>query len=44
MATEEDEMLRAQDLKGIEAAWAGGKHGIEILEKFLPQARERLTD
>ena len=44
VATEEDELNRAQELKGIEAAWAGGKYGIEVLEQFLPQARSRLTD
>ena len=44
VATEQDELERAQEQKGIEAAWAGGKFGIEVLENFLPQARARLSD
>ena len=32
VATDSDELSNAQELKGIEAAWAGGKHGIEVLE------------
>ena len=43
VATDEDELSEAQTRKGIEAAWAGGRHGIQVLEEFLPQARDRLA-
>ena len=44
VVTEQDELDRAQETRGIEAAWAGGKHGIQVLFDFLPQARDRLTE
>ena len=36
VATEDTELANAQTKKGIEAAWAGGKHGIQVLLQFLP--------
>ena len=36
VATEKEELDNAQTKKGIEAAWAGGEHGIQVLLEFLP--------
>ena len=36
VVTSEEELVDAQDKKGIEASWAGGKDGIEVLEKAIP--------
>mmetsp|Transcript_14865 Transcript_14865/g.20112 ORF Transcript_14865/g.20112 Transcript_14865/m.20112 type:complete len:179 (-) Transcript_14865:219-755(-) len=36
VVTDQEELDRAQQERGIEAAWAGGKHGIEVLFDFLP--------
>ena len=43
VATDGEELDQAQSRKGIEAAWAGGQHGIQVLEDFLPQAKQRLS-
>ena len=43
VATDGDELADAQNRRGIEAAWAGGRYGIQVLEEFLPQASERLS-
>ena len=32
VATDSDELTHAQEQKGIEASYAGGEHGIEILK------------
>ena len=42
VVTPPEELQMAQEKKGIEASWAGGDHGIEVIVKFLPQALERL--
>lgn len=42
MVTPPNELHMAQAKKGIEASWAGGDHGIEVLVKFLPQAIQKL--
>ena len=44
VATDDEELSDAQERKGIEASWAGGRYGIEVLEDFLPQAKERLSE
>lgn len=44
VATSKDELLKAQDTKGIEASWAGGEFGIQILLDFVPQALSHLAD
>jgi len=44
VATSKDELNKAQDTKGIEASWAGGEFGIQILIDFLPQAIQHLQD
>jgi len=36
VVTSEEELKDAQDKKGIEASWAGGKDGIEVLQKVIP--------
>ena len=36
VATDSHELQHAQTTKGIEASYAGGKHGVEILQKFMP--------
>ena len=43
VTTDSEELSLAQERKGIEAAWAGGRFGIQVLEEFLPQAKQRLT-
>jgi len=35
--TEDDELEKAQQAKGIEATWAGGKDGVVVLRQFLTQ-------
>jgi release factor glutamine methyltransferase len=42
--TPEDELKEAQHKKGIEAAWAGGKDGIQVLLNFLPQVYNLLSN
>lgn len=36
VATESDELKHAQITKGIEASYAGGEHGVEVLRNFMP--------
>ncbi len=36
VATESSELIHAQITKGIEASYAGGLHGVEVLQKFMP--------
>ena len=37
VATGDDELEKAQEAKGIEATWAGGKDGVVVLRQFLAQ-------
>lgn len=43
VVTSGEELDQAQDNKGIEASWAGGEFGIQILLEFLPQAIKHLS-
>jgi release factor glutamine methyltransferase len=36
VVTSADELAVAQDQKGIEASWAGGQNGIQVLLDFVP--------
>ena len=36
MVTSQEELADAQEKKGIEASWAGGTDGIEVLLKVIP--------
>ena len=44
VVTPEDELHEAQRKKDIEASWAGGRDGIEVLLRLLPQALELLSE
>eukprot|EP00727_Mastigamoeba_balamuthi_P007600 m51a1_g3460 putative s-adenosyl-l-methionine-dependent methyltransferase (209) ;mRNA; r:695447-696230 len=41
--TDDEELQSACASRGIEAAWAGGKDGMEVLNRFLPLACEALS-
>ena len=43
MVTPKEELKDAQAKRGIEASWAGGEDGIEVLMAFLPQVKELLS-
>lgn len=44
VATPLEELENAQKLKGIEASWAGGVDGIQVLREFFYQAINHLSD
>lgn len=44
VVTPPEELSLAQTQKGIEASWAGGEHGIQVLLDFLPQALAHLSE
>ena len=44
VVTPEDELHEAQRKRGIEASWAGGRDGIEVLLRLLPQALELISE
>eukprot|EP00347_Sterkiella_histriomuscorum_P004520 403360150 len=44
VVTPQDELIEAQQKQGIEASWAGGEDGIEVLMKFIPQSYELISE
>ncbi|CDW89788.1 hemk methyltransferase family member 2-like [Stylonychia lemnae] len=44
VVTPEDELMKAQQKRDIEASWAGGKDGIQVLMAFIPKAYEFLSE
>ena len=43
VVTSNEELAEAQEKKGIEASWAGGECGIEVLVDFIPVAKRILS-
>ena len=43
VVTSSDELNSAQEQKGIEASWAGGEHGIQVLIDFMKQLKTHLS-
>jgi release factor glutamine methyltransferase len=44
VVTSKDELSDAQEKKGIEASWAGGEDGTEVLLQVIPQIKKILSE